>query len=107
MLLALLRPNLTAVCSYSVETASFEIGDLLEHPHEALGFRVAGILLIAGWPAAVKLIEEAVRPGPDGLHYALKMLLHLLRGRFPKSHHVLYLSRRRLRVLPGTTDHIE
>src|SRR5882762_4663909 len=86
---------------------SFEIGDLLEHPHEALGFRVARILLIIARLAVVILIEKAARPGPDRLHDALKMLLHLLRGRLPKTRHVLYLRSRRLRALPGTTYYIE
>src|SRR6266516_10825 len=47
------------------------------------------------------------RPGPDRLQHALNMLLHQRGGGPPQSHHVLHLRSRRLRVLPGTTDHIE
>src|SRR5207244_13203776 len=69
--------------------------------HDALpifGFGVARILLIVGRLSAVELIEKTARAGPDRLHHALKMLLHLRRGRFTKPHHVLHLSGRRLRV---------
>src|SRR5712691_8838754 len=86
---------------------SFEISNLLEHALKTIGFGVAGILLIFGWPATVILIEKAARTGPDRLRHAKKMFLHLRRGRFPESHHVFHLCSRRVRVFPGTTHHVE
>src|ERR1043166_1760128 len=86
---------------------SFEIGHLLEHTQEALGFRVARILLSIGPPAAVILIEIAACPGPDRLDHALKMSYHERRRIFPKTRHVLYLCGCRFRVFPRTTHHIQ